>query len=84
MAGAADDLLSEIRAYGVESAAIYVGGGLDYDNRDQELQLTRVYPTLAQALAAAQAIGRQQWVVFSWRTDASNRLEVVRSSESSP
>jgi hypothetical protein len=77
---ASNELLDVMRTYGLSSNAIYLGGGIDRSVRDCELQLTNFFPDLARAREAAQATGRPEWIIVSWRTDMSNSFEVVESN----
>jgi len=57
-----------------------LGGAVDLSIAGCELQLTSIFRHQADAAAAAQAIGRSQWLVVSWRTDQSGGMRVVESS----
>jgi hypothetical protein len=63
---------------------LFLGGAVDFDVAGCELQIARVFRSLGDARRAAEAIGRRQVLVVSWRTDAkalapyqSRRLQAV-------
>jgi hypothetical protein len=60
-----------------DSMALFLGGGIDENVAGCELKLTPVFRNLEDAHAAAQAMGRPNFIVMSWRTDASRSLTLV-------
>jgi hypothetical protein len=62
------------------SMELFLGGAVDLSAVGCELQLTSIFRHRADAAAAAQGIGRTQWLVVSWRTDQSGGMRVVESS----
>jgi hypothetical protein len=63
-----------------ESLVLFLGGGVDTSATGCELQLTPIFRDQGAAVSAAQAIGRPQWLVVSWRTDQSGGATIVASS----
>lgn len=73
-------IVETLSAYGVESLELFCAAGLDVTSHDCEILLSPMYKSLEQARRAAMAMGRDQWVVASWRTDASNSFRITQSS----
>jgi hypothetical protein len=78
--GLGQEAIDTLAAYGLSSVELFCGGGVDPASEDCEIQLTILFSNESQARAAAQAMGRPQWFVVSWRTDQSNSFRVVESS----
>jgi hypothetical protein len=76
-AGRLADLLAGMGI--TDSMALFLGGGVDMSIGGCELKLTRVFRRLDDARAAAQQMGRPQFIVMSWRTDASGSLTLADS-----
>jgi hypothetical protein len=62
------------------SMELFLGGGIDMNNAGCELKLTPIFRSLDGARSAAQGLGRPQFVVVSWRTDASGSVRLADSS----
>jgi hypothetical protein len=62
------------------SLELFIGAGVALENRGCELLLTPVFRFQDAATNAAQALGRSQWFVMSWRTDQSAGATIVTSS----
>ncbi len=77
---AAPGVLSFLGSFGVSNAEVFVGAGVDTNAADSELIVSSVYPSLDQARQAAQAFGRPEWLVVSWRSDQSSSFSIVDSS----
>ena len=58
---------------------LFVGGGVDTAVGGCELLLTPIHRDEAAAISAAQALGRPQWLVASWRTDQSGGGRIIAS-----
>lgn len=56
---------------------LYVGAGLDFNQRGCELQVSGIYRYQDGATNAARAMNRAQWLVARWRTDQSGGATVV-------
>jgi hypothetical protein len=70
-----------LQRLGIEnSMELFLGGAVDTSNFGCELMLTPVFRTLEAATASAQDLGRPNWIVTSWRTDQSNSVGIVASS----
>lgn len=78
--GLGQEAMGTLAAYGLNSVELFCGGGADPAALDCEIQLTILFSNEAQARAAAQAMGRPEWFVVSWRTDQSNSFRVVETS----
>jgi hypothetical protein len=63
-----------------DSMELFLGGGVDTNVAGCELKLTPVFRALDPARSAAQALGRPNFVVVGWRTDASGSLRLVDSN----
>lgn len=61
------------------SFRLFVGGAIDIGQAGCELKLTSIFRQLEDAKAAAIAMGRPHFIVASWRSDQSGRVEVVTS-----
>jgi hypothetical protein len=78
--GQASQLADVLARMGItDSMELYLGGGIDPDIAGCELKLTPVFRSLDGARSAAQALGRPQFVVARWRTDASGSVTLADS-----
>jgi hypothetical protein len=78
---AASALQAEVQEMGFnQSTETFIGGGVDLEQRGCELLLTPIFRFRDSATNAAQALGRLQWLVASWRTDQSGGASIVASS----
>jgi hypothetical protein len=78
--GPANKLADVLADMGItDSMALFLGGGVDLNEKACELKLTPVFRTLDSARSAAHALGRPQFVVASWRTDASGSVTLADS-----
>jgi len=73
-------LIDSLAAFGVGSLEMFCGAASDASQEGCEIRLTSLFKSSAQARDAAIAIGRPQWVVVSWRTDACGSFRVVDES----
>jgi len=55
---------------------LFLGGAVDVQQTNCEVQLTPIFRTLQAAIDAARAVGRPQWLVISWRTDQSGGMKL--------
>ena len=55
---------------------LFLGGGVDFQATGCELKLTPIFRSLDAARSAAQAIGRAERLVVSWRTDQSGGMKL--------
>jgi hypothetical protein len=62
-----------------EAMVLFVGGGIDLSARGCEMKLTSVFRNQVDAETAARAIGREHWLVASWRTDQSGGARIAAS-----
>jgi hypothetical protein len=62
------------------SMELFTGAAVDLEEHGCELLLTSVFRFQDSATKAAQALGRSQWFVMSWRTDQSGGGDIVSSS----
>jgi len=69
-----------LSAYGVGSLELFCATGLDATNKDCEILLSPMYKSLDEARQAATQMGRNQWTIASWRTDACSSFRIVESS----
>lgn len=73
---AATQLQSLLTDMGIgDSMQLFVGGGVDFNAQQCEIKVTGVFRSLEAARTAAQAFGRNQFVVVSWRTDQSGGMK---------
>jgi hypothetical protein len=78
---AASALQAKLQEMGFDqSMEMFIGGGIDLQQRGCELLLTQIFRFEDSATNAAQALGRSQWLVASWRTDQSGGATIVASS----
>jgi hypothetical protein len=71
-------LQESLHEIGVENAMeLFIGGGVDTTSTGCELQLTPIFRDQAAAVTAAQAIGRQHWLVVRWQTNQSGGISVA-------
>jgi hypothetical protein len=75
-----EPLVETLASYGVESMEFYCAAGLDATKSECEILLSPLFRTLDQARNAALAMGRQQWLIASWRTDQSGSFKIVEQS----
>jgi hypothetical protein len=76
--GKAGELAGVLAGMGItDSMELFLGGGVDMNVSKCELKLTPVFRSLPSARSAAQALGRPQFVVVSWRTDASGSVALA-------
>jgi hypothetical protein len=68
---------SILSSRGINSCAIYMGAAADALAQGKELCVTPLFRTKGQAKRAATLMGRKQWVVMEWRTDASGSFRIV-------
>src|SRR5262245_7307259 len=74
----AAELQQQLTELGIgDSTQLFVGGGVDKGVVGCELKMTPVFPSLNSARSAVKAMGRPQWLVVSWRTDASGGVQVA-------
>jgi hypothetical protein len=74
----ADALLQILRgATEPLSMEIYFGGGIDYDAKGCQLQVTRFYKSVDAARSELQGMGRPAGILWSVRTDMSGGLRAV-------
>jgi len=73
-------LIDSLAAFGVGSLELFCGAGSDPSQHDCEIRLTPLFKSLEQAKDAVIAMGRPEWVVVSWRTDASGSFRIVEAS----
>lgn len=77
----ADALARELFDLGFgEPMQCFLGGGIDLSQTGCELLLTPVFRRLEDARAAAKGLGRNGWIVVSWRNDQSGGVRMVASS----
>jgi hypothetical protein len=60
-----------------DSMKLFLGGGVDFSIAGCELKLTPIFRSHDSVLGAARALGRPQFVVVSWRTDASGSAQLT-------
>lgn len=75
-----EPLISALQNMGLDSMALFCGAGLDPLAHDCEIKLTPLFTSVEQARDAVLAMGRNPWLVVSWRTDQSNSFDVADSS----
>jgi len=81
LAQAAQGLQSNLSDVGISaSMELFVGGGVDLDSPQCGLKITPIFRTQEAAASAARALGRNEWLVVSWRTDQSGGMSVVQAS----
>jgi hypothetical protein len=81
LAKAATALQAKLQEMGFDqSLEMFIGGGVDLEQRGCELLLTPIFRFQDAATNAAKALGRSQWLVASWRTDQSGGATTVASS----
>lgn len=74
----AQQLQSTLSSMGItDSMELFLGGGVDLNQRGCELQLTKVFRAEDKALDAARGIGRSQCAVVKWRTDQSGAMTLM-------
>lgn len=73
-------IIDQLAAAGVGSIKLFIGAGLDASSEDCTIKLTSMFKTQDAAKEAAVAIGRGEWVVTSWRTDACGSFRIVDSN----
>ena len=73
-------VIDSLAVFGVSSLELFCGAGLDPSQAGCEIRLTPLFRSLAQARDTATAMGRPQWAVVSWRTDACGSFRVVDAS----
>jgi hypothetical protein len=62
------------------SMDLFVGGGVDLQATGCELVITPIFRSQEAAASAAQALGRSEWLVVSWRTDQSGGMHIVETN----
>jgi hypothetical protein len=78
---AATSLQGQLQTLGFDQGMqLLIGGGVDTATAGCELLLTPIHRDLDAATAAANSLGRAQWLVASWRTDQSGGVTIVASS----
>jgi hypothetical protein len=78
--GKASALAGVLSGMGItNSMELFLGGGIDMSIAGCELKLTPVFRSLDGARSAAQTLGRPEFVVVSWRTDASGSVKLADS-----
>jgi hypothetical protein len=70
-------IIDTLAAYGIGSLELFCSAGLDATSENCEILLSPMYKSLQEASQAAEAMGRPEWLVVSWRTDASGSFRVV-------
>jgi hypothetical protein len=73
-------IIDSLAAFGVGSLEIFCGAASDALQAGCEIRLTPLFKSSAQARDGAIAMGRPQWAVVSWRTDACGSFRVVDAS----
>jgi hypothetical protein len=73
-------LVKTLVSYGIESMEFYSAAGIDATNPGCEILLSPLFRTLDQARNAALSMGRQEWLIASWRTDQSGSFKIVEQS----
>jgi hypothetical protein len=77
----AQRLQSSLSEMGITSSMeLFLGGGVDISVSGCELKVTRIFRGQAAATEAAKAVGRDHWLVVTWRTDQSGGIRVVDSN----
>ena len=85
VAAKASELAGVLTGMGItDSMELFLGGGVDTNVPGCELKLTPVFRGLDSARSAAQALGRLEFVVVSWRTDQSGGVKLADSGRSDP
>lgn len=71
-------LQEQLQSLGFQDAQeLYVGAGLNLDERGCQLKFTGIYRYQDGATNAARNLGRAQWMVAKWRTDQSGGATIV-------
>lgn len=76
----AQPLVDDLAAMGVGSVELYCAVGIDPTAHDCEFRLSPLFLKIDQAQSAAQAMGRQRWIIVSWRTDQCGSFKIEGSS----
>lgn len=72
-------LIDQLAAFGIDSAELFIGAGLDPTATDCEIQVSRLYSSMESAREAAIAMQRSPWLIASWRTDQSNSFRIIEA-----
>jgi hypothetical protein len=78
--GLGQPIIDQLVVAGVDSMELYIGAGLDASSEDCTIRLSSLYKTQEAARQAVDAMHRGEWVVASWRTDASDSFRIVDSN----
>jgi hypothetical protein len=73
-------LVDTLSLYGLDSIELFSAAGLDPTSSACEIAVSPMFKSLDEARQAAAAMGRKDWVIVSWRTDACSSFRVVESS----
>jgi len=75
-----EPLMNMLDSLGAPSMELFSGAGMDPISVGCEIRVTPLFKSRGQAKQAVLAMGRQKWLVTSWRTDQSASFRVVESS----
>jgi len=69
-----------LNSMGIDSGDLFVAVGVDTEARGCELRFSRLFKTIDQARAAADAMGRPHRVIAHWQLNASGSFEIIEAS----